>query len=83
MESVIFSSTLLLILYGIALILCIFDLIKHASGYVFPILSAMIFVGATIYALILGAGYDEVGIVVIVFLLLNLCSYARHKGATQ
>ena len=36
MESVILSSPLLLISYGIALFLCIFDLIKHSSGYVFP-----------------------------------------------
>lgn len=83
MESVIFSSTLLLVLYGIAIILCVFDLIKRASGYVFPVISAVIFTGTTIYALILGAGYEEVGIVTLVFLLLNAGAYVRNRGDKQ
>lgn len=80
MESIIFASPVLLIMYGVAILICIFDLIKRASGYVFPILSAAIFVGATVYAFLLGASYEEVGIVILVFLALNLVSYMRHKG---
>lgn len=83
MDSVIFSSTPLLVLYGAAILLCIFDLIKRASGYVFPVISAVIFTGTTIYALILGAGYEELGIVVLVFLLLNLGAYMKNKGDGQ
>ena len=80
MDGVIFSSTILLVLYGIAIGLCLFDIIKRASGYVFPILSAMIFTGTTVYAFILGAGYEEAGLITLVFLLLNLGACARKKG---
>lgn len=80
MESVIFSSPLLLILYGVAIFFCIFDLIKRASGYIFPVISAIIFVGTTVYAFLLGAGYVEVGVVVLIFLALNLGAMFVHKG---
>ena len=80
MESVIFGSPLLVFLYGIAALICIFDLFKRASGYVFPLLSAVLFVGTTIYAMLLGANYEELGIVVLIFLALNLTVYSRHKG---
>lgn len=83
MDSVIFSSVPLLVLYGGAMALSIFDLIKRASGYVFPVISAVIFTGTTIYALILGAGYEEVGIVALVFLLLNAGAYMRNRGDGQ
>lgn len=79
MESVIFSSPLLLVLYGVAILMCIFDLIKRDSGYIFPMLSAAIFVGTTIYALLLGAGYAEISIVILVFLALNLSVFFVHR----
>lgn len=71
---------MLIVLYGVALLICIFDLIKRASGYVFPILSAAIFIGATVYAFLLKASYEEIGLIVLVFLTLNLSAYLRHKG---
>lgn len=83
MEGVIFSSTLLLVLYGTAILLSIFDMVKRASGYLFPVLSVIIFTGTTVYALLLGAGYDEVGLVTLIFLLLNLTSYMRRRGGKE
>lgn len=80
MESVILGSPVLLILYGLALLLCIFDLIRRASGYLFPILSALIFVGATVYAFLLGAGYEELGLVTLIFLALNIGDFVRTGG---
>ncbi len=79
METVIFASPLLLTLYGVALLICIFDLVKRDSGYFFPILSAALFVGTTVYACLLGAGYAEVSIVTLVFLALNLTVYFMHR----
>jgi len=80
MTSIVFSSPLIAILYAIAALFCIFDLIKRASGYVFSIISAVIFVGTTIYAFLLGAGYEEVGLVALIFLMLNLAVFFRHRG---
>lgn len=80
MKSVILGSPVLLILYGLALLLCIFDLIRRASGYLFPILSALIFVGATVYAFLLGAGYEELGLVTLIFLALNIGDFVRTGG---
>ncbi len=80
MESIIFSTPLLLILYGVALFLSIFDLFRRASGYLFSILSALLFTGATCYALLLGASYEEAGLVTLVFLALHLAAHARSGG---
>lgn len=80
MTNVIFGSPLLIGLYAVALLLCIFDLVKRASGYVFSIISAAIFTGTTIYAALLGAGYYEIGLVALVFLALNLGAFLRHRG---
>lgn len=79
MDSVILSSPLLLVLYDVAMLICIFDLIKRVTGYIFPILSAVIFVATTVYAILLGAGYVEVSIVVLIFLALNLGVFFVHR----
>ena len=79
MESIILNSPLLLLLYGAAILMCIFDFIKRNLGYIFPMLSAVIFVGATIYALLLGAGYVEISNVILIFLALNLSLFLMHK----
>ena len=80
MESVIFSSPYLLVAYGIALFFCIFDIVRRSSRYVFLLLSAVICIGTSIAAFLMGAGYTEIGIVMLVFLALNLISFIRHKG---
>lgn len=80
MECVIFGSPTLMLLYGAALLICIYDLVRRASGYVFSVLAAAIFVGTTVYAFVLGAGYEEVGIVTLAFLALNLGGVMRSRG---
>ena len=70
-ESVILSSPLLLILYGLALAVNLFDIVKK-TGFFLPVLSAFLTVGTTAYALILGAEPGEAATVLMVFLLLNL-----------
>ena len=69
--SVILNSPIMLILYGIALALCLFD-IRKKTGFLLPFLSALIVVGTSAYALLSGAGLFETASVIAVFLLLNL-----------
>lgn len=72
MDSVIFQSPLALFLYGAALFLNLFD--RHyrtGRGYL-TLVAAFLAVGATAYALVLGAGLRECVTVLLVFLLLNM-----------
>ena len=46
----------------------------------FSILSALLFTGATCYAFLLGASYEEAGLVTLVFLALHLAAHARSGG---
>ena len=71
-ESVILNSPVLLLLFGAALALCLFDRPRRATKGVFPLLAAILAVGASAWALILGAGAGEVLTVLLLFLLLNL-----------
>lgn len=72
MESVILSSPLLLCLYGAALFFCIFDAVKHSSGYAFSVISAGLFVSATVCAILFSAGLLEIGSVSLLFLIIHL-----------
>ena len=72
MESVILSSPLALFFYGIALFLNLFDRHYRASGGLLTIVSCAVCVGATGYAIILGASLWECATVLLVFLLLNM-----------
>lgn len=80
MESVILNSPYLIVAYGIALFFCIFEIARRSSEYVFLLLSAIICIGTSIAAFLMGAGYTEIGIVMLVFLAFNLISFIRHKG---
>ncbi len=80
MESVILSSPILLVLYILSLLLSLYDVVRKTSGYVFPLLSALVFTGTTAYALILGAGFEETGLVVLIFLAVNLGAFAKTGG---
>lgn len=71
-ESVILSTPLLWLLFGIALALCLFDKAYRATKGIFTALSAVVTVVACAVALILGAGSGEVVTVLLVFLLLGL-----------
>ena len=76
-ESVIFNSPLLLAGYGIALLLCLFSVKGRIGGYVLPIISAFVCVLTTTYALLQGADLYEAGMVIVIFLLINLSVYQK------
>ena len=72
MESVILSSPLALFLYGIALFLNLFDRHYRMTKGVLTIISCAVCVGATAYAIVIGASLWECATVLLVFLLLNM-----------
>lgn len=71
-ESIILNSPVLLLLFGAALFLCLFDKQRRATRGWFSVISAILAVGSAVYALILGAGTGEVLTVLLLFLCLNL-----------
>lgn len=72
MESVIFSSPLALFLYGIALFLNLFDRNYRMTKGFLTIISCAVCVGATAYAIVIGAPLWECATVLLAFLLLNM-----------
>lgn len=72
MESVILGSPLALFLYGAALFLNLFDRHYRVGKGWMTVVSAFAAVGATAYALLLGANLRECTTVLLVFLLLNM-----------
>ena len=72
MESVILSSPLAVFLYGIALFLNLFDRHYRMTKGWLTILSCAGCVGATAYAILIGAGLWECAAVLLIFLLLNM-----------
>lgn len=78
-DTVIFNSPLLLVLYGIALALALIELVTKLTGYVLPLCSLGIFIGATIYGLLLGASLWEVAIFVLAFFLVYLLTLRRKR----
>lgn len=71
-ESVILQLPLALLLYGTALFFCLFERRYRAAHGVFFLLSAALALGASAYALIMGAGLWETAAAVLAFLLLNM-----------
>ena len=71
-ESVILQLPLVLVVYGIALALCLFDRHYKATGGVVTMVSTAIAVGATVYAILMGATLVECAVVLMIFLLLNM-----------
>ena len=72
MENVIFSSPLALFLYGTALFLNLFDRHYRITKGFLTIISCAVCVGATAYAIVIGASLWECATVLLVFLLLNM-----------
>lgn len=72
MESIILSSPLAIFLYGIALFLNRFDRHYRMTGGLLTVLSCAICVGATAYAILIGASLWECATVMLIFLLLNM-----------
>ena len=77
-ESVIFNSPILLVLYGIALALVLFNL-KNRTGAVLTYVSAALVVCSSAYALLLGASLWETAVVIVVFLLINVFKVGESK----
>ncbi|MFA6829686.1 MAG: hypothetical protein WCR67_03165 [Bacilli bacterium] len=76
-DSVIFSSTILFVLYLIGLGFSFFELRKNSTGVVFPLISLAFFSGTTIYALMLKTPLNEIAIIAIIYLIVNLVGYLR------
>ena len=76
MESVIITTPILLIGYGAALILGVIEIFK-------PALSAAFFIASTVYAVLLGATYEEIMIVILLFLFVNIITFGIHKGGRK
>lgn len=72
MESVILSSPLALFLYGIALFLNLFDRHYRMTKGALTLLSCAVCVGATAYAILIGATLWECATVLLIFLLINM-----------
>lgn len=72
MESVILSSPLALFFYGIALFLNLYDRHYRMTRGVLTIVSCAVCVGATGYAILIGASLWECAAVLLIFLLLNM-----------
>lgn len=71
-ESVILQQPLAMLFYGIALALCLFDRHYKATKGRLTLLSTVLAVGATAYAILVGASLWECATVLMVFLLLNM-----------
>ena len=71
-ESIILSTPLLWVIFGIALALCLYDKASRATGGLFTAASAVVAVAGCAVALILGAGTGEVISVLLAFLLLGM-----------
>ena len=72
MESVILQTPMAMLLYGIALALCLFDRHYKATGGVMTYLSTAVAVAATVYALLMGTPLVECATVLMAFMLLNM-----------
>ena len=72
MDSVILSSPLTLVLYGIALALNLFDRKFRATKGILTLVSCAVTVLTSGYALTIGAGLWECATVLLIFLLLNM-----------
>ncbi len=82
MESVILSSPFLCVLYGLALLLGLIGLRKK-KGMVLSFLSVVLCLSTTFYALIRGATFQEVAIVLLIFLSVNLITIFIERGSKQ
>lgn len=71
-ESTILNTPILLLFFGIALGLCLFDRVYRNTRGWFTLCSAALAVGTAAYALILGAGMGETVTVLLLFLRMNL-----------
>jgi len=72
MESVILQTPLAMVLYGIALALCLFDRHYRSSNGIITMIATALAVVSTVYALLLGTPLTECATVLMVFMLANM-----------
>ena len=72
MNSVILQTPLAMVLYGIAIGLCLFDRHYKATDGILTLVSTGLAIGATVYALALGAPLTECAIMTMALLLMNM-----------
>ena len=70
-ESVIFNSPILIVLYGIALAVTLFEK-RNRTNAVLSWAAAILVLGTSGFAMILGASYLETAAVVVLFLMIQL-----------
>lgn len=77
---IIFSNPLILLGYGAALLIGIYGMWKQIGGFWLPLLSVVCCVLTTTYALVKGASLYEVGLMMIVFVLVNMSVYQKDEN---
>ena len=78
-ESVIFNSPILIVLYGIALAVTLFEKVNR-TGAVSAWIAAMLVVGASTLSVIMGASLVETAAIIVLFIIINLI---KKKGETS
>ena len=69
---VILQLPLAWVLYGVALVLCLFDRKRKDTGGVLPLVSTAVTVLATAYVILMGATLAECAVVLMAFALLHM-----------
>jgi hypothetical protein len=82
-DTVIFNSPYLVMGYVVALFFCLFAIKRRGSGYIIPIISTLLCVGTSAVAIILGASYYEICIVILIFLFLNIYALLGRGGKNK
>ena len=72
MNSVILQTPIAMLLYGIALALCLFDRHYKATNGLVTLISTGVAIAATVYALLMGAALVECATVLMAFMLINM-----------
>lgn len=74
-ESVLLTP-FVLVGFGVALFLCLFERSRPVPGAVLPLLSAAVAVATLIYAFLHGASLQEVLLVLLIFFAIHLSAFA-------
>lgn len=79
-ESVIFSSPVVLLLFGAAILLNIFGIKSRSYKAIVPLISAAICIAALIYAFFAGAETEELIVLLLAFTVTCLYPYVSGGG---
>ena len=79
-ETVIFNSPTLLVGIVLAIVLLIFEQKTHSSGYIAPIASLILSLGVVFLAFLYGAAWNEIILLVTLFLTVTLLNYHDEGG---